>query len=151
MALPIIRHEQIPEAIRGKLQQDETVHHFGYIDAEGGCGCSLVHMGILGSLFPGCAGLKRASQWLMVTNKRILFEASVKETSGGKEKFVLQTGSIPMSKVSYVGTATSSSKEGSKTTLRINSSGGEIILAIPTKEEAERAQGVIDEILSTGR
>jgi hypothetical protein len=60
-----------------------------------------------------------------------------------------------MAKVSYVGTSTRQDQQGCAqvkvTNLRINSSGGEIVLAIPTKQEAERAQEVIDEILSRAR
>jgi hypothetical protein len=89
---------------------------------------------------------------ILITNIRILFEASVKEGQGGEGKFVHQAGTIPMMKVSYVGTATSTSQEGcsfvAAHTLRINSSGGEIILAIPTQGEAERIRDVIDAVLS---
>lgn len=136
MPLSVIERSQLPQAQLSKLLPEEVVHHFGYIDAKGG----------------GCANTSAAKQWILVTNQRILFEAAVKEGSGSQQKFVHQSGSIPMSKVSYVGTSTSQTPEGcsqKKTTnLRINSSGGEIVLAIPTPEEAGRIQGVIDEIIS---
>ena len=137
-ALPLIRPDQLPRELRDKAKPEETIHHFGYIDAKG-----------------GCANPSSAKQWILVTNKRILFEASVKEGPGEGGKFVHQSGSIPMAKVSYVGTSTRQDQQGCAqvkvTNLRINSSGGEIVLAIPTKQEAERAQEVIDEILSRAR
>ena len=37
MALPAIPREELPEHLRSKPQADETIHHFGYIDAKGGC------------------------------------------------------------------------------------------------------------------
>ena len=136
MSLPVIERSQLPQEQSSKLLPEEIAHHFGYIDAKGG----------------GCAKTSTAKQWILVTNQRILFEAAVKEGSGTQEKFVHQSGTIPMSKVSYVGTSTSQALEGcsqKKTTnLRINSSGGEIILAIPTQEEAGRIQGVVDGIIS---
>jgi hypothetical protein len=138
VALLVIRREELPGDLRGKPNPDETIHHFGYIDAKG-----------------GCANPSTAKQWILVTNKRILFEASVKEGTGATGKYVHQSGSIPMSKVSYVGTATTEEQQGCAQVkvrhLRISSGGGDIILAIPTKEEAQQAQEVIDGILSQAR
>jgi hypothetical protein len=120
-----------------KLREGEVAHHFAYIDAKGG----------------GCANASTAKQWVLITSQRILFEASVKEGSGNDSKYVHQSGSIPLAKVSYVGTTTSETVEGcskKKTTnVRINSSGGEIFLAIPTQDEAARIQAVIDELISS--
>jgi hypothetical protein len=136
MSLPVLERSQLPQEQAAKLLPEETVHHFGYIDAKGG----------------GCATTSTAKQWILVTRQRILFEAAVKEGSGTQEKYVHQSGSIPMAKVSYVGTSTSQVAEGCSqketTKLRINSSGGEIVLAIPTHEEAGRIQRVIDVIIS---
>jgi hypothetical protein len=90
----------------------------------------------------------------MVTNRRILFEAAVQEGTGIQKKYVHQSGSIPMAKVSFVGTTTTQMPQGcaqvNVTALRINSSGGEVIIALPTKSEATRIQGVIDELFSLG-
>lgn len=62
-----------------------------------------------------------------------------------------------MQKVSFIGVATENVQPGCNcsgtpvTHLRVNSSGGEIVLAIPTKEEAERIQGVVDPNSFKGR
>ena len=132
MLLTEISREKVPHEQVSKLMPDEKIYHFGYIDAKGG----------------GCANASTAKQWILVTNQRILFVAAVQQGI----IFVHQSGSIPMQKVSYVGTASTQNSQGctqvKTSNLRINSSGGEIILAIPTQEEADRIQGVIDAIIS---
>lgn len=150
MSLPMIERSQLPQEQSSKLFPSEIVRHFGYIDAKRG-GCDLTED--ITRYF--CEHTSTAKQWILVTDQRILFEAAVKEGSGTNEIFVHQSGSIPMAKVSYVGTSTTSqtqqgcSQETTNLTkLRINSSGGEIVLAIPTQEEAGRIQGVIDAIIS---
>jgi len=136
MLLPVLERNQLPQKQASKLLPEEIVHHFGYIDAKGG----------------GCSDTSTAKQWILVTSQRILFEAAIKEGSGTQEKYVHQSGSIPMSKVSYVGASLSRTAEVSSQNktmnLRINSSGGEIILSIPTRDEAERIQEVIGAIIS---
>jgi hypothetical protein len=47
-----------------------------------------------------------AKQWIMVTNKRIMFEAWVQQGDSDGAKFEHQFGSIPMAKVSYVAIST---------------------------------------------
>lgn len=136
MSLSVIQRNQIPAEQSAKLLPNETVYHFGYIDAAGG----------------GCNNASTAKRWILITNQRILFEAAVKDNGNSQVSFANQSGSIPISKVSYVGTSNVVSTEGcsqkTTSTLRINSSGGEIILAIPTVQEAQRAHGVIDAIIS---
>jgi hypothetical protein len=138
MGLTTISKGQLPPEVASKLMEDEVVYHFSYIDSQGG----------------GCSSPSTAKQWILVTAQRIVFEASVREGVNQQIKYEHQSGSIPMSKVSFVGTSTSQSADGCGcsmkiiTNLRINSSGGEIVLAIPTHEEASRLQGVIDAILS---
>jgi hypothetical protein len=134
----VIRPEQLPDDVRARLHPGELVHHFAFMDVKGGCGTT-----------------STAKQWLLVTDQRILFEANVREASGTIGKYSHQSGSIPMQKVSYVGVATENVQRGCSATpvthLRVNSSGGEIILAIPTKEEAARIQGVVDSVLAKGK
>jgi len=135
MPLRALNRKKLPDDPRSKLREGEGVFHFGYIDVEG-----------------GCANPSSAKQWIMVTDKRIVYEATVKEGEGMSAKFNHQSGFIPMAKVSFVGTTTVQQPEGctpTRTTLlTINSSGGQIRLAIPTRKEAARIQEVIDEILS---
>jgi len=135
MTLSKMATDELPQEQAAKLLKGEIAYHFGYIAAKGGCLSS-----------------SSANQWIMITNQRVLFEAAVKEGEGLGAKFVHQSGSIPMAKVSFVGTSHLETKEGCSqkktTTLKINSSGGEVVLAVPSQEEAGRIQGVIDEIIS---
>ena len=124
----------LPAEQRQRLLGGEKPFHFAYISSKG-----------------GCADSSSASQWILVTDRRILFEASVRD---GPEKYSNQSGSIPMAKVSYSGVSATEKSEGCSETkvynLLINSSGGEIVLAVPTQEEAQRIQGVIDAVLQDG-
>src|SRR4051794_15855411 len=63
--LPVLLRKELPIDLRDKPRPDEIIHHFGYIDTKG-----------------GCANPSSAKQWILVTNKRILFEASVKQGDG---------------------------------------------------------------------
>ena len=137
MVLPTLSPEQLPEDVRKRLQKEERVYHFAFIDQKGGCGSA-----------------STARHWLLVTDQRILFEAQVRSGFGSSAGYVHQSGSIPMSKVSYIGVATEQrgggcSGRGSVSVhhLQVNSSGGEIVLVIPTKEEADRIQSVVESVL----
>ena len=135
MPLPVIRREELPKALRDKPQTGEVVHYFSYIADKGGCGKP-----------------EQVKQWMLVTNKRIMFEASVKESSASDANFSHQNGTIPMAKVSYVACSEVSVKKWwgpvKATHLIINSSGGQIVLEIPTLVEGQRAQEVIDGVIS---
>ena len=135
--LPTISPNELPEVARIKLQPAESVYHFAYIDSQGG----------------GCSNPSKATQWLLVTDRRILFEGSIKQAVNISQ-FVHQSGSIPIAKVSYVGVSELERPQGcgcanvTVTLLAINSSGGEIFLAMPTTRQAKSAQWVIDAVIS---
>lgn len=137
MAITYLERSELPAEQSAMLYAGEAVCYFGYIDAKG-----------------GCATASRAKQWFMVTNQRIIFEAAVKQPGGKQPHYVHQSGAIPMAKVTYVGTITEEAMEGCAkkrtTNLKINSGGGEIIVAIPTKEEALRIQAIVDELITHG-
>jgi hypothetical protein len=98
---------------------------------------------------PCCGG--RSRRRTSRANQRILYEANVKDEASAA-KYVRQSGSIPTSRVSFVGTATATLETGCSqrtfSLLRIDSSGGEIAVYIPTEREAKRLQRVIDELIS---
>ncbi len=126
----------IPEEYRGKLRAGENAYDFAYVDFKGGCG----------SMQSG------VNRWILITDQRILYEASVRQP-GQKVSFRRDSGSIPVAKVSFVGTSTVEHTEGCDNRrfhlLRINSGGGEVELVIPTAKEAKRLQQVIDDLVST--
>ena len=141
-----IGRDQLPPGVSARLFPEESVRYFSYIDFTGRSGCAS----------GGCAtprGSSTAKRWLLVSDQRILFEATVTQGSGAIVSFGDQSGSIPIAKVSFVGVSSLRQQQGcagAKTTtaLRINSSGGEIVLAIPTQQEAARAQVIIDRMIS---
>lgn len=71
---------------------------------------------------------------------------------GEKVSFLRQSGSIPIFKVAFVGVSTLEKSGGCSprrgNMLRINSGGGEIEIAIPSRKEADRLQRTIDELVS---
>lgn len=96
----------------------------------------------------------------MITNRRVIYEAWVKQTT---DKYVRSSGSIQLAKISFLGTATEEAPKGcsgayksgcsspfEKPThsLRVINGGGEIRIAIPTEEEAQRLQSVVDQLIS---
>jgi hypothetical protein len=110
----------VPANIRGQLLESEAVHHFGYIDSQGGCGST-----------------KTSKQWLFVSSTRIVYEATVRENSS----YIQTCGSIPLSKVGFVGTSTAQRSDGCSAKnvhfVRVGSGGGVIEIAIPTAPEAK--------------
>lgn len=129
-----IINDVLPGSHRQMLMAGENAYHFEWMDTKGGCGST-----------------KSAKQFIIVTDQRILYEASIKE--GGREnlKYVRTSGSIPIVKVSYVGTATNT-KEGCNPhavhRLRINSGGGSIEFPFFNEQKAKRVQRVIEELIT---
>jgi hypothetical protein len=128
-------NRMIPDERRDELRHGEQAYDFAYVDYQGGCG----------SVQSG------GDQWILITDQRILYEATVRQP-GEKVTFARSSGSIPITKVSFVGTATVVTGDGcdtrSRHVLRINSGGGEIELAIPSPKEASRLQRTIDDLVS---
>jgi hypothetical protein len=140
----------VPNEYRSKLLEGEDVYHFGYADLKGGC-----------ALFGGGGAVKAGQSWVMITNRRVVYEAWVKQTT---DKYIRSSGSIQLAKISFVGTATEEPPKGCsgayksgcaslfekpKHSLRVISGGGEIHIAVPTEEEARRLQSVVDQLIST--
>lgn len=130
-------NDELPDEFLTKLRKNEKAYEFAYIDTKGGCGST-----------------RTAEQWILVTDQRILYEGTVKETTGAVT-YSRNSGSVPLAKVSFVGTTTSQKTDGCQqmrvSLLRINSGGGEIHLVIPTERQARRLQGVIDDLLANTR
>ena len=126
--------EAIPEEHQAKLMENETAYHFAYIDKKG-----------------GCFSAQAAKQWILISNLRVIYEAAVKEAGGATAKYASTSGSIPISKISFVGSSTtqeSGCSGGEVHLLKINSGGGQIEIAIPSGEEAKRLQNIIERLIS---
>lgn len=138
----------VPSEYRSRLVEGEDVYHFGYADLKGGCALA------------GGPRVKTGQSWIMITNRRVIYEAWIKQTT---DKYVRSSGSIQLARISFVGTATEepakgcsgASKSGCASlfekpthSLRVISGGGEIRIAIPTEEEAQRLQSLVDQLIN---
>jgi hypothetical protein len=141
MALKKI-NDKLPDEVKTKILGDEIAYHFEYIPFEKKAGCG--------------EGDKKTSgnDFIMISDKRILYEATVITEEDNTEKMTQDSGTIPVGKVSFVKTRKSETEDGgcfgentAYYALDVNSGGGEINIAIPTKEAADRAKSVIEEII----
>src|SRR5690348_2856248 len=98
MGLVSINHT-ISSEHQERLMPGETAYHFAYIDTKGGCGST-----------------ETAKKWVLVSNLRVMYEAAVKEGEGQTARYVRTSGSIPVSKISFIGTSSVNSTEGCNTT-----------------------------------
>jgi hypothetical protein len=135
-----IINDVIPPSHQNMLMHAENAYHFEWMDTQGGCGTT-----------------QAAKQFILITDHRILYEASVKEGDGMNLKYVRTSGSIPISKVSYVGTSSkeagcASAQQGCNPQhahlLRINSGGGNIEFPFFNEQKVKRVQRVIEELIS---
>ncbi len=128
--------DKVPAQFKSKLFKDEPAFHFSYIGFKGGCGQK-----------------STGNEYIMVTNTRVLYTAQVVQEAGLQKSMATSAGAIPLDKVSFVETVSAQTKDGCSqknyVQLKVNSGGGSIALAIPSRAEAERAKSVI-ELLSRG-
>lgn len=126
--------EGIPSDVSSQLLSGEQVYYFSYITFKGGCGSS-------GS---------RSNYWIALTNRRVLYKSKVQESNS--KTFVERDGALPMDKVSFIEVSEKSSSSGcgcSSTKayhLQLGSSGGTVIIPIPTKEKGYEIRRVYAEI-----
>jgi len=129
-------NDKIPPEHRSKLIENEMVYHFAYIDNKNG----------------GCSSTEAARHWVLISNLRVIYEASVRKMQGSNASYASNSGTIPISKIAFVGMSSTEKIEGCSSAkvylLNINSGGGQIDLAIPTEEEAKRLQMAIETIIS---
>jgi hypothetical protein len=137
----------IPQEYRGRLLEGEEAYDFSTFDFKGGC---------LSFLTPG-GGTEKGSSWILISNRRVLYEGWVQTTA---KVYSRSSGSIPISKISYVGTGTVVPPKGCRGcfglfakpthTLKIVSAGGELNFRVPSEAEAQRLQALLDQLSSTG-
>ena len=120
--------DKIPGRLRANLISNEIAYHFAHADLKGGCRIG-----------------RAARSYVLISNKRVIYDASVKRG----EEYTQSSGAIPMDKVSFVGVSSTETKGCNKRKtylLTISSGGGTIELAMPTEAEARRLQKVISEV-----
>lgn len=126
-------YEGLPDEVSSQLMSKEEVYYFSYISYKGGCGSSGA----------------RQNYWIALTNKRVLYKAKILEE---KLKYVEKDGILPLDKISFVEVSEVKDTKGCGCSsakvfqLRISSSGGTVIIPIPTKEKGYEIRKVYSEI-----
>ena len=110
----------------------EKVHYFSYISYGGGC----------------LSSSARDEFWISLTNKRVLYKANVTEED---KRTIEKNGILPLEKVSFIEVTDMTENEGCSSTqayqLRISTSGGTIVIPIPTKEKGYEIRKIFSEIV----
>ncbi len=133
MNIPILTPDQLPDDVRARLHEGELIHYFTYNDATKG----------------GCSSMAAPARWILVTDQRFVFAGPVQKGEGFFATAIQTSGSIPMSKVSYVGLESRDERRSNSfALLRVNSSGGSILLQITTNAQANSIQEVVDSIIT---
>jgi len=121
----------LPSDLSMQLLPNEVVYYFSYIAFNGGCGNS-------GS---------RENYWIALTNKRVIYKTKVMEDN---KNFVEKDGILPLEKISFIEVTEGQSAGGCSSAkifqLRISSSGGTIVIPIPTKEKGYEIRKVYSQI-----
>lgn len=126
----------LPGDLTSQLMPNEVVYYFSFIAFKGGCGNSGA----------------RGNYWIAVTNKRVLYKTKVME---GKKNFIERDGILPLDKISFIEVTEGQSAGGCSTAkmfeLRISSSGGTVVIPIPTKEKGYEIRKIYTQIAEMAR
>src|SRR5262249_14493145 len=137
-------NDVIPDALRHLLMAGERAFHFEWMDTTGGCGTT-----------------ESAHQFILISDQRVLYEASIKQGDGINLRYVRTSGSIPISKIAFVGTSSAEAgcnqamqmQQGCNPQqahlLKVNSGGGYIEFPFFSEQKAKRVQRVIEELISS--
>jgi len=123
--------EGLPNDLTMQTMPNELVYYFSYIAFKGGCGKS-------GS---------RENYWVALTNKRVIYKTKVMENN---KTYVEKDGILPLEKISFIEVTEGQSASGCSSAkafqLRISSSGGTVVIPIPTKGKGYEIRKVYSQI-----
>jgi GYF domain 2 len=109
--------EGLPKEVLMQLMSNESVYYFSYITVQGGCGTAVA-----------------ANYWIALTDNRVMYKTKVSEN----QSFVEKEGVLPFDKISFIEVTESQIAQGCNKKvsfeLRVSTSGGTLIIPIPTKE-----------------
>ena len=122
--------KELPEDLKTQLLDGEVVYYFSYTDS-------------------AAVAYQNGRMWMMITNKRVIYDASVKDNKAFKR----MSGSIPVDKISFVSVTTTKTPEtgcgcwsSTVYVLTVGSGGGKIDVAVPSEDEAKRLQTKVSEV-----
>ncbi|MFY0631185.1 MAG: PH domain-containing protein [Flavobacteriaceae bacterium] len=122
--------EGLPHEVSNQLMSNERVYYFTYIVSEGGCGSSG----------------EKDKYWLALTETRVMYKTKFTDNSrNSKKKVIERDGDLPFSKISFIEVSEGLSVD-SLFELRISSSGGTIIIPIPTKAKGNEIRRIYSEL-----
>ncbi|RXZ80981.1 hypothetical protein EBB07_16205 [Paenibacillaceae bacterium] len=121
----------LPDDLSMQLLPNEVIYYFSYIAFQGGCGSSS----------------SRQNYWIALSNKRVIYKTKVME---GSKNYVEKDGILPLDKISFIEVTEGQASEGCASSkifqLRISSSGGTVIIPIPTKEKGYEIRKLYSQI-----
>ncbi|MDF2551545.1 MAG: hypothetical protein K0R77_820 [Chryseobacterium sp.] len=124
----------LPNDLTMQLMSNETVFYFSYITETGGCGGSE----------------QKQNYWIGLTDKRVLYKTKIMEANSYIEK----DGILPFEKISFLEVSEAKDSQGCSQSkgfqLRISTSGGTLIIPIPTKEKGYEIRQVYSELNQNG-
>lgn len=123
MNIEIIK-EGLPAEVSDQLMSNEDAFYFTYIAFKGG----------------GCMSSgEKEKYWLALTDRRVLYKTQVSSNEANKLTFVEKDGDLPFNKISFIEVSEGKDSKGCSNKvvfhLRISTSGGTIIIPIPTKNK----------------
>ena len=122
--------EGIPSELSVQLLSNESVYYFSFIATKGGC----------------FGGGKKENYWICLTDKRVLYKTKVME----EKMFVEKDGILPFEKISFLEVSELQQQQGCGSVkgfqLRISTSGGALIIPIPTKEKGYEIRRIYSEL-----
>jgi len=134
MALPLIRKETLPQELSSQMLPNEDVYYFSFISYKGGC----------------LSSSSRDEHWIALTNKRVLYKAKVTEDT----KTVEKEGVLPLDKISFIEVTEIKESDGcggcnstAYNAIRISTSGGTILIPVPTKEKGNEIRNTFQHVL----
>jgi len=124
----------LPGDLTNQLMPAEKVYYFSFIAFKGGCG----------------AKGEKQNYWLALTDRRVMYKTKVSELNGKVETFREKDGDLPFDKISFIEVSEAQNASGCSTTklfqLRISTSGGTIVIHIPTKEKGYEIRKTYSEL-----
>lgn len=121
-------NDKLPGMVVNQLMSSEKAYYFSYIPFEGGCGSSG----------------EKEKYWIVLTDKRVMYKTEILEGIGDSQESVIKDGDLPFNKISFI--EISEGKKFNDIQLRISSSGGTIIIPIPTKEKGYEIRKMYSEL-----
>jgi hypothetical protein len=114
---------ELPYEVKSQLMSAEKVYYFSFIAFKGGCG----------------SPVKGENYWIALTDSRVMYKTKFSELKSNMEIFVEKDGDLPFDKISFIEVSEGGTSSGCSTSksfqLRISTSGGTVIIPLPTKEK----------------